>query len=52
MGAAASTLGIANAAHSSACQYPKDRIVRRKCIGDYQAVAHRLANMAADIEEA
>lgn len=52
VGVAASTLGLAQGAMAEALDFAKTRIVRGKPIIEYQAVAHRLADMATDIEAA
>lgn len=52
VGVAANALGMARAALDAAQAYANDRIVANKRIGDYQAVAHRLADMAAQVESA
>ena len=50
VGVSASVLGLARGAYEEALQFSKARIVRGKPIIEYQAVAHRLADMATDIE--
>lgn len=52
VGVAASVLGLAQGAFEEALAFAKTRIVRGKAIIDYQAVAHRLADMATEIEAA
>ncbi|WP_151448932.1 acyl-CoA dehydrogenase family protein [Lacisediminimonas profundi] len=52
VGVAANALGMARAAFDAAKAYASDRIVANKRIGDYQAIAHKLADMAAQIEAA
>lgn len=52
VGVAASVLGLAQGAFEEALEFAKTRIVRGKPIIEYQAVAHRLADMATDIEAA
>jgi alkylation response protein AidB-like acyl-CoA dehydrogenase len=52
VGVAANALGMARAAYEAALAYARDRVVAGKRIGDYQAVGHRLADMAAQIEAA
>jgi alkylation response protein AidB-like acyl-CoA dehydrogenase len=52
VGVAANALGMARAAFEAASAYANDRLVGGKRIGDYQAIAHKLADMAADIEAA
>ena len=50
VGVAANALGMARAAFEAASRYANDRLVAGKRIGDYQAIGHKLADMAADIE--
>lgn len=52
VGVAANALGMARAAFDASQAFASDRIVADKRIGDYQAIAHKLADMAADIEAA
>ena len=52
VGVSANALGMARAAFDAANAYAKDRIVANKRIGDYQAIAHKLADMSAQIEAA
>ena len=52
VGVAANSLGIARAAFEVATQYSRERIVAGRKIGDYQAIAHKLSDMAAEIEAA
>ncbi|AEC21983.1 acyl-CoA dehydrogenase [Pusillimonas sp. T7-7] len=52
VGVAANALGMARAALDAARAYADERIVAGKRIGDYQAIAHRLADMSANIEAA
>jgi len=52
VGVAANALGMARAAFEAARAYANERMVAGKRIGDYQAIAHKLADMAADIEAA
>lgn len=52
VGVAANALGMARAAFDAAKAYADDRVVAGKRIGDYQAIGHKLADMAADIEAA
>jgi alkylation response protein AidB-like acyl-CoA dehydrogenase len=52
VGVAANALGMAEAALQAALAYARERKVRGKAIGQYQAIAHKLADMAADIEAA
>lgn len=50
VGVAANALGMARAAHDAALAFARDRVLADRRIGDYQAIAHRLADMAARIE--
>ncbi|MFO1115826.1 MAG: acyl-CoA dehydrogenase family protein [Beijerinckiaceae bacterium] len=50
IGVSANCLGMARAAYETALDYAKTRLVRGKPIIEYQAVAHRLADMATDVE--
>jgi alkylation response protein AidB-like acyl-CoA dehydrogenase len=50
IGVSANCLGMARNAYEVALDYAKTRLVRGKPIIDYQAVAHRLADMATDVE--
>ena len=43
---------MARAAFDAAQSYANDRIVANKRVGDYQAIAHKLADMSAQIEAA
>jgi alkylation response protein AidB-like acyl-CoA dehydrogenase len=52
VGVAANALGMARGAFEAARGYAAERLVAGKRIGDYQAIAHKLADMAADIEAA
>ncbi len=52
VGVAASVLGLAKGAYEEALDYARTRIVAGKPILQYQAVAHRLADMITDIEAA
>lgn len=52
VGVAANALGMARAAFDAALSYANDRVVASKRIGDYQAIAHKLADMSAQIEAA
>ncbi len=52
VGVAASVLGVAQGAMAEALAFARTRIVRGKPIIEYQAVAHRLADMATEIEAA
>lgn len=50
VGVSASVLGVAKGAYEEALDYARTRVVAGKPILEYQAVAHRLADMATDIE--
>lgn len=50
VGVAANALGMARASFDAAHRYASERMVANKRIGDYQAIAHKLADMAAQIE--
>jgi alkylation response protein AidB-like acyl-CoA dehydrogenase len=50
VGVAANALGMARAAFDAAHAYAGDRIVAGRRVGDYQAIAHKLADMSAQIE--
>jgi alkylation response protein AidB-like acyl-CoA dehydrogenase len=52
VGVAATALGMAQGALEAALDYAKTRKVRGRPIGQYQAIAHKLADMAAGIEAA
>jgi len=52
VGVAANALGMARAAHDAAVRFAQDRTVAGKRVGDYQAIAHKLADMSAQIEAA
>ena len=52
VGVAANCLGMARGALAAALSYARDRQVRGQPIGRFQAIAHKLADMAADIEAA
>lgn len=52
VGVAANCIGMARAALDAATEYAKTRIVAGGPIGRYQAVSHKLADMAAEIEAA
>lgn len=52
IGVAANALGMAKAAFDAAKSYADTRIVANRRIGDYQAIAHKLADMSAQIEAA
>ena len=50
VGVAANALGMARAAFDAAQHYASERMVANKRIGDYQAIAHKLADMSTQIE--
>ena len=50
VGVSANCLGISRAALEAADRYAHERIAHGRPIGQHQAVAHRLADMAAEIE--
>jgi hypothetical protein len=52
IGVSANALGMARAAFDAAHEFAQSRIVRGKPIIEYQAIAHKLADMAAEIEAA
>jgi alkylation response protein AidB-like acyl-CoA dehydrogenase len=52
VGVSANCIGMARGAFDSALDFAKTRNVRGKPIIQYQAIAHKLADMAADIEAA
>lgn len=52
VGVSANCIGMARGAFDAALEFAKTRIVRGKPIVEYQAIAHKLADMAAEIEAA
>ena len=52
VGVSASVLGVAKGAYEEALDFSRTRIIADKPILEYQAVAHRRADMATDIESA
>lgn len=52
VGVAANCIGMARGAYDASLAYARDRTVRGRPIGSYQAIGHRLADMAAEIEAA
>lgn len=52
VGVAANALGMARAARDAAIAYARDRQVAGKRLGQYQAIAHKIADMDAEIEAA
>lgn len=52
VGVAANALGMARAARDASISYAREREVAGKRIGTYQAIAHKIADMDAEIEAA
>jgi len=52
VGVAANALGMARAARDASIAYARDREVAGKRVGQYQAIAHKIADMDTDIEAA
>ena len=52
VGVSANALGIARAALDAALAFARDRQVGRSRVADFQAIRHKLADMAAEIEAA
>ncbi|OUR81888.1 acyl-CoA dehydrogenase [Cycloclasticus sp. 46_120_T64] len=52
VGVSANCLGMAKAAFDEATRYADERIISGRPIGKFQAIGHKLANMAAEIEAA
>ena len=52
VGVAANCLGMARGAMAVALDYARSRVVGDRTIGRYQAIAHKLADMGAEIEAA
>jgi len=52
IGVSANCIGMARGAFDAALAFAKTRIVRGKPIIEYQAIAHKLADMAAEIDAA
>lgn len=52
IGVSANCIGMARGAFDAALDFAKTRIVRGKPIIEYQAIAHKLADMAAEIDAA
>lgn len=50
VGVAANALGMARAAFDAAHRFASERMIANKRIGDYQAIAHKLADMSTQIE--
>jgi alkylation response protein AidB-like acyl-CoA dehydrogenase len=50
VGVSANCLGMARAAFDASLAFAKDRMVAGKPVIEYQAIAHKLADMAAEIE--
>ena len=52
VGVAANALGMARAARDASIAYARDREIAGKPLGTYQAIAHKIADMEAEIEAA
>ncbi len=52
VGVAANAVGMARAAMDASIRYAKEREIAGKALGTYQAIAHKIADMATDIEAA
>ncbi|GLQ06785.1 acyl-CoA dehydrogenase family protein [Sneathiella chinensis] len=52
VGVAANSLGIARAALDASLLYARERTIGSRKVGDFQAIAHKLADMSAEIEAA
>jgi len=52
VGVAANCLGMAKGALDAAQKYAQERVVGKQTIGKFQAIAHKLADMSAQIEAA
>ncbi|MCB1512721.1 MAG: acyl-CoA dehydrogenase family protein [Hyphomicrobiaceae bacterium] len=52
VGVAANALGMARAAMDASMRYAREREIAGKTLGSYQAIAHKIADMATDIEAA
>ncbi len=52
VGVAANAVGMARAAMDASKRYARDREIAGKTLGSYQAIAHKIADMATDIEAA
>ena len=52
VGVAANAVGIARAALQASLAYAQERQIGSRRVGDFQAIQHKLADMAADIEAA
>ena len=52
VGVAANAIGMARAAMDASARYAREREVAGKALGSYQAIAHKIADMATDIEAA
>ncbi len=52
VGVAANSLGIARAAMDASIAYARERDIGRRKVGDFQAIQHKIADMAAEIEAA
>lgn len=52
VGVAANAVGMARAAMDASIRYAREREIAGKKLGSYQAIAHKIADMATDIEAA
>lgn len=52
VGVAANSLGIARAAMDASIAYARERAIGSRKVGDFQAIQHKIADMAAEIEAA
>ena len=52
VGVAANSLGIARAAMDASIAYARERVIGSRKVGDFQAIQHKIADMAAEIEAA
>ena len=52
IGVAANAIGMARAAMDASMRYAREREIAGKQLGSYQAIAHKIADMATDIEAA
>jgi alkylation response protein AidB-like acyl-CoA dehydrogenase len=52
VGVAANAIGMARAAMDASIRYAREREIAGKVLGSYQAIAHKIADMATDIEAA
>ncbi|MGI9522159.1 MAG: acyl-CoA dehydrogenase family protein [Hyphomicrobiaceae bacterium] len=52
VGVAANAVGMARAALDASMRYAREREIAGKQLGSYQAIAHKIADMATDVEAA